>query len=81
MIYGGIKLQTTIMIKSVTREFSPKLYVQFSIKIRMCIYTSRAAFVCDGQGETDEKGFHHGMWERWLKITLTTIITHVLTSQ
>jgi hypothetical protein len=48
------------MIKLVTREFS-KLYVQFFIKIRMCIYTSRAAFVCDGQGETDEKGFHHGM--------------------
>ena len=50
------------MIKFVAREFSPKLYVQFSIKIRMCIYTSRAAFVCDGQGETDEKGFHDGMW-------------------
>jgi hypothetical protein len=49
------------MIKLVTREFSPKLYDNFLSKIRMCIYTSRAAFVCDGQGETDEKGFHHGM--------------------
>ncbi len=48
------------MIKLVTREFCPKLYVLF-YQIRMCIYTSRAAFVCDGQGETDEKGFHHGM--------------------
>ena len=48
--------------KVCSREFSPKLYVQFSIKIRMCIYTSRAAFVCDGQGKTNEKGFHDGMW-------------------
>jgi hypothetical protein len=50
------------MIKFVAREFSPKLYVQFFIKIRMCIYTSRAAFVCDGQGKTNEKGFHDGVW-------------------
>jgi hypothetical protein len=62
------------------RIFS-KVICTFFYQIRMCIYTSRAAFVCDGQGETDEKGFHHGMWERWLKITLTTIMTHVLTSQ
>jgi hypothetical protein len=27
----------------------------FLSKIRMCIYTSRAAFVCDGQGERQMK--------------------------
>jgi hypothetical protein len=37
------------------RIFSQVICNNFLSKIRMCIYTSRAAFVCDGQGERQMK--------------------------